>query len=388
MTEDMGSREFTYLNNAATSFPKPEIVLKTISSALVNPPQEPGRTGSSSDPLTLCRQALSNLLDVGDTNRVALLPSATYALNQVLQGLLSKGGHAISTSIEHNSMLRPLAYANRRWSVNVTYIEPGNDGHICSADIAGALTNNTCVIAITHASNVTGVVTPIAEVADIAARHEVPLLIDCAQSAGALDISHADFPGRVFIVVAGHKGLYGPAGTGALILPDDRLDQTIHGGTGIHSEMQEHPRDLPLRHEAGTPNLSGFAGLAAGVQWVAKQSVKQLGSHRARLVIALREGLASLDRRIVIFPQGANIQEEDTRCGVVSFSMPGIEPREVGFILQEAFDIEVRTGLHCAPRIHELLGSGRSGTVRVSFGAFNTFEHVDRILRALAEILP
>ncbi len=382
----MNRNESTYLNNAATSYPKPDVVLRAVAQTLARPPQEPGRTGASTDPLTHCRKSLAALLGVENPFHVVLLPSATHALNHAILGLLSSGDHAISTDLEHNSVLRPLAHASRERGVKVDIVPAGSNGRVSATDIARVLKSTTRVIVMTHASNVTGVAQPLDEVATLAARRGVFLVVDCAQSAGVLDICYRDLPGRVFLAVAGHKGLGGPAGTGALVVPDDQLPQTIFGGTGIHSEHEEHPADLPLRHEAGTPNLSGLDGLAAGACWVSEQSVDRLGQNRAVLVRALRSGLADLGRSIVTYPRDASLTDEDARCGVVSFVVEGHEPGEIGFILREAFAIEVRTGLHCAPLIHNGLGTVSKGTVRASFGAFNTLKDVDRLVQAVAEV--
>ncbi len=372
-----------YLNNAATTYPKPAEVAAAVHRSLAEPPIEPGRTGRGCDPVQECREELADLLHVADPRHVTLLPSATYALNAVILGLLGeqRDAHAISTVLEHNSVLRPLEHLRRFRGLRLAYVEPESNGRVAPADIAAEIDSHTRLIAITHCSNVTGCIQPIAEIAEMAAAAGIPLLIDASQSAGAVAIDYGRLPGRVFMAMAGHKGLYGPAGVGVLVVPDMELPQTIFGGTGVRSESPLHPKDLPLRHEAGTANLPGIAGLCAGVRFVKAQGIDGLGHHRHRLVTMLREELLRLPGCRV-----SPLADDDGRAGIVSLKLEGWLPDELGRVLGEAFGIEVRTGLHCAPRIHASIGSAPLGNVRISAGAWNTEEDVGALVMALQTI--
>jgi cysteine desulfurase / selenocysteine lyase len=370
-----------YLNNAATAFPKPPAVAEAVSRSLRTVPSEPGRSQGRGDSLGLCRTSLATLFDVPDPRQICLLPSATMALNTVINGILDEGGHAISTVVEHNSVLRPLTHMAVNRGATLTFVRPEGDGIISPGSLRRALGPDTRLIALTAASNVTGAIQPVEALAEIAADVGVPLLVDAAQSAGAVPLDYQRLPGRVYVAFAGHKGLLGPTGVGGLIVPDDALKQTIVGGTGVRSENPRHPGNLPLRHEAGTPNLSGFAGLEAGVSYILERGVGALGTHRHRLVHTLRRTLEEIPG-VSLTP----LPNDDGRAGIVSFTVRDLPPQEVGFTLFEAFGIAVRSGLHCAPRIHEHLGTAPLGTVRVSVGPFNTVSDMARVASSIAKI--
>jgi selenocysteine lyase/cysteine desulfurase len=261
-------------------------------------------------------------------------------------------------------------------------LEPRADGSLDPNDILLSVRRNTQLIVFTHASNVTGCIQPIAEIARIAAEIDVPLLVDASQSAGAVELDYQKLPGRVFVAFAGHKGLFGPAGVGGVIMPDDGLPQTFVGGTGVQSENPLHPPELPIRYEAGTMNLPGIAGLTAGISFVKDLGVDELGRRRHRLVQGIRERLRYLPG-VDMSP----LANDDGRAGIVSFTMRGWPPEELGFLLQESFGIETRSGLHCAPRVHRGLGALPEGSVRVSVAAFNTDEDVELLLGALEKTM-
>lgn len=372
-----------YLNNAATTYPKPPEVLAAVRCALTDLPVEPGRSGHGPNPVEQCRRNLAELFLVADHRQIAVLPSATYALNAVILGLLGDqpGLHAVTTALEHNSILRPLEHLRHERGLRITCVQPRTDGCVTPIDIATEIDCNTQLIAITHASNVTGCIQPIAEIAEIAATVGIPLLIDASQSAGAVELEYDRLPGRVFVAMAGHKGLYGPPGVGILIVPDNTLRQTVFGGTGIRSESMSHPTDLPLRHEAGTMNLPGIAGLCAGVQFVKEHGVDALGRHRNRLVTLLRDRLRELPHCRL-----SPLANEDGRAGIVSFRLEHWLPDELGQVLYESFGIEVRAGLHCAPLAHTAIGTAPLGNVRVSVGVSNTEQDIETLAEALNTI--
>jgi cysteine desulfurase / selenocysteine lyase len=372
-----------YLNNAATSYPKPATVVAAVAGYFSHPPEDPGRdAGGCVDPRESCRALLARALGVGEPRQVILLPSATCALNLVVQGLQGPGRHFVTTALEHNSLLRPLAHAARDHGAGLTTLEPDARGLVSGAAVRAALSPRTCLIAVSHASNVTGSVQPIEEIADAAARAGVPLLVDASQSAGCIPLDHSALPGRVLVVFTGHKGLLGPPGVGGLVVPDDEVPQVIVGGTGFDSVRPTHPEGLPVRHEAGTPNWPGIAGLSAGVEHVLARGVAAEGAHRAALAAATRVQLERLSG-VVLAPTANG----DLRAGIVSFTVSGLGPEEVGFALKSSFGVTTRAGLHCAPLAHRHLGTAPLGTVRASFGWANTVADVAVLvdgIRALA----
>ena len=370
-----------YLNNAATSFPKPEEVVDAVSESLLNEALEPGRNGSTGDILTECRETLAAFFDVPSPLHISLQPSATHALNMVITGLLWNGGHAIATVTSHNSMIRPLNHMTHEHGASVDYLRVDSEGRIGIDDLKKQIRPNTTLIALTHASNVTGDVQPLDDIATMAAEAEIPLLVDIAQSAGAIPFSYRSLPGRVFVAFAGHKGLLGPMGTGGLVLPDDNLRQTVYGGTGVRSEYPRHPEMLPLRHEAGTPNLPGIAGLNAGVKYLVKHGIARFAEHRTKLVHDIRDTLRR-QHEVTLYPPA----KTDSAIGIVSFRVRNINPDAVGFALEEVFGIRVRTGLHCAPLYHMHMGTAPEGTVRVSVGPFTTSEDIEKFAEAIKRI--
>ncbi len=373
-----------YLNHAATSFPKPREVIEAVLTWFEQPPVDAARGGHPAcDPVELCRRELALLFGVADPARVVLLPSSTYAINAVIAALVTSGVHVVTSALEHNSVLRPLAHRERDSGVRVTHLVPGPDGLIRAEELAAALRHDTALVALTWASNVSGGVQPVEDFASVAAAADVPLLLDASQAAGAVAIHHRRLPGRVFIAFSGHKGLCGPPGVGGLIVPDDSLPQTVVGGTGVRSESLLHPPELPLRHEAGTPNLAGLAGLLAGVRLVREVGVEAVGAHREALTHRLRSGLASIPgTRLLALPGG------DGRIGIVSFTLEGWAPDSLGFVLQESFGIEVRSGLHCAPLAHRALGGDSRGSVRASVGWSTTEDEVDALVAAVTRLEP
>jgi cysteine desulfurase / selenocysteine lyase len=372
-----------YLNNAATSFPKPESVVSAVSRWLREPPADPGRDATAvPDPLSACRAELAGLFGAQDPLQVALLPSATQALNLVLNAFLAPESHVIATMLEHTSVLRPIVHRERDRQVRSTLVRPEASGQVSPDVVAGAVRPETRLIVVTHASNVTGSIQPIEELAVVAAAAGVPLLIDTAQSAGTVPIDHRSLPGCVYIAFAGHKGLLGLPGTGGVVLaPDVELPQLVVGGTGVRSESLLHPPELPLRYEAGTPNLCGIAGLLAGVREVRARGVEREGAHRHGLVMRLRSGLERMSGMRVL-----PVANNDGRAGVLSFLVDGWTPEEIGYLLLQSFGITTRTGLHCAPLAHEVYGTAPLGTVRASVGWANTEDDVDALVEAMATL--
>jgi selenocysteine lyase/cysteine desulfurase len=377
----MPEEPLIFLNHAAGTYPKPEPVVAAVAAALALPPREAGRAVNAAPALAQCRARLASLVGARDPAHVVLCPSATFALNLAIQGLARTGGHVVTTCLEHNSVRRPLGHLARDRGLRITEVEPGSDGAVTAAALRSALAADTCLLVLTHASNVTGCLQPVAEAARLAAEAGIPLVIDAAQTAGAVPLDLRALPGRVFLTLAGHKGLLGPPGTGALVVPDDTLPQLVVGGTGIRSEEALHPPGLPLRHEAGTPNTPGFAGLAAGVAVVEAEGVDALGARRQALVQRLRRSLAALPG--VWLPA---LAQDDGRAGIVSFRLRTVPSDEAAFVLLGSFGIETRGGLHCAPGVHRHLGTAPAGLVRASVGPFTTEADVDALATAVAAL--
>lgn len=371
-----------YLNNAATSHPKPTQVVESVSRWLTDLPTDSGRdSGAGEDPRSQCRREIAALLNVSEPARVVILPSATYALNLVVDASVEPGDHVVTTQLEHNSLLRPLAHLAQSRRIRVTHVPPNTDGKVPIQWLEDSLSPSTKLLAVSHACNVTGGIQDVEEIAGLAAEAGVPFLIDASQSVGAVDLDYDNLPGRVHVAFAGHKGLLGPPGVGCLIVPDGNTAQTVVGGTGIRSEGRLHPPELPLRHEAGTPNYPGVAGLSHGVRFVRERGVDTEGRHRDTLVHLTRERLAQVKGAIFL-----PLPDDDGRAGIVSFNLEGHAPDALAHAMQQIFGIHTRAGLHCAPLIHQTMGTAPLGTIRASFGWANTESDVDALVDAVDQL--
>jgi len=375
-----------YLDNAATSWPKPESVYQTMDSFLREKGANPGRSGygmavAAERVVEETRILAAHLLGVPDEMDIVFTLNCTDSLNLALKGLLRPGDHVVTDSIGHNSLVRPLTRLERD-GVLVTRVPPSPDsGSISPADVEAAIRPTTRLIAVTHASNVSGVIQPIDQIGEVARKRGVALLVDAAQSAGVLPIdvqaSNIDL-----LALSGHKGPLGPPGTGVLYISKRvELEPLKEGGTGTVSESEEQPLDRPSRYESGTPNTVGIAGLGAGLKYVLAKGVEAIRRQEMELAVRLLEGLAANPKVTVFGPPG-----EAGRVGAVSFRIDGWSPGEVGAVLDQAFDIKVRTGLHCAPAAHKTLGTFPQGTVRASVGCFNTLDDIDALLDAVGRI--
>ena len=375
-----------YLDNAATSWPKPESVYQTMDEFLRNQGGNPGRGGHSlavaaSRMIEGTRLLLARLINAQDKDRVIFTLNCTDSLNTGLKGLLRPGDHVITSGIEHNSVVRPLRKLEQQ-GVKVTRLSPRSGyGSVSPQDVAKAITGETRLVVMTHASNVTGVVQPIEEYGAIARRRNLIFMVDAAQTMGKypLDVQANNID---LLAFSGHKGLLGPPGTGALYVGERvDLDSLREGGTGSHSELEEQPTELPFKFECGTVNSAGIAGLGAGLKYIFEEGTERILTHEQSLTDRLIEGLARIPRVTVYQAKGGAGQ-----APVVSLTIEGAEPMEVGAILDQAFDTKVRTGLHCAPVAHKTLGTFPLGTVRLSPGYFNTAEEIDFVIKAIEKI--
>ncbi len=375
-----------YLDNAATSFPKPEEVYQALDHFARSELANPGRAGhkmalAAERALDDARHLLNQFFGGKGPERWAFTLNGTDALNMAFKGVLNDGDHVVTTDLEHNSVSRPLRAMELAGRITLTRVRPDGGGTVDPDDVRRAIIPKTRLVAMTHASNVLGTVQPVGDVGRIARAHDLLLLVDAAQTAGVLkiDVSELNID---LLAFPGHKSLMGPTGTGALYVgPRAKPRPWREGGTGGDSASETQPRELPYHLEGGTPNVLGVAGLAAGVRWVQAQGA---GSIHAR-EIALCERL----RRELEGSAGHEVfghRDPSRRVGTLSFRSAALPAAELGGILDQAFDIAVRPGLHCAPYTHRALGTFPDGTVRVSVGPFNTEEDIDRLAAALAEV--
>jgi cysteine desulfurase/selenocysteine lyase len=377
-----------YFDNAATSWPKPlgmaEAMVHFIDDVGANPGRSAHRLAVESGRIVYsAREAVAGLFNAPDPLRVVFGLNVTEALNLALRGLLRPGDHVVTSSVEHNSMMRPLR-ALERQGVGVTVVPCSAEGFLDPADVAAALRPNTVLIALNHASNVVGTLLPVAEVAGIAREHGVLLLVDAAQTGGAYPIDvQADSVD--LLAFTGHKSLYGPMGTGGLIVGARvnvaRMEPLKRGGTGSRSEQEEQPDFMPDMCESGTPNAVGLAGLAAGVRWVLERGVAAIRAHEVTLAQRLIDGLMGVPGVTVY---GGLDAERQT--ATVSFNVAGMAPSDVGLRLDEKHGIMCRVGLHCAPAAHRTIGTFPVGTVRFGLGAWNTVDEVDAAVAAVEQL--
>jgi cysteine desulfurase/selenocysteine lyase len=377
-----------YFDNAATSWPKPPGVAEAMVDFLNEVGANPGRSGhrlsvEAARVVYRARLAVAELFGAPDPLRVVFGPNVTWALNLALHGLLRPGDHVITSSMEHNSMMRPLR-ALERQGVELTVVPCSVEGFLDPADVEAAIRPHTRLVALNHGSNVVGTLLPVAQVGALCRRRDLLLLVDAAQTGGAYPIDvQAD--AIDLLAFTGHKSLYGPMGTGGLIVgrrvDAAEMEPLVRGGTGSRSEFEEHPDFLPDLGESGTPNAVGLAGLGAGVRWVLDRGVDAIRAHEVEMTQHLIGGLSALPEVTVYGPRDAELQ-----TATVSFTFDGLSPSDVGLRLDEEYGIMCRVGLHCAPVAHRTLGTFPVGTVRFGLGAMNTMAEVDRALIAVGAL--
>lgn len=374
-----------YFDNAATSSPKPPEVLERVNAALTKLNANPGRSGhsaalSAAREVFSARERLASLMNAGEETNIAFAFNCTDALNLAIKGALRYGDHVITTQLEHNSVLRPINALAARGRISLSIVSPRADGFVDPEDIRASIRKNTRLIAVTHASNVTGAIQPVAAIGELARREGILYLIDGAQAIGATPVNVRALSCDLY-AFPGHKSLLGPMGTGGLYIRPGVVLRTLReGGTGTDSESMLQPDERPERYESGTLNLPGIAGLGAGCAFVAKR-VSAIMSHERELTGALYEGLSAIRGAEIYSPR-----EEAARAGIVSFNLPGMTSSDVADRLGR-MGIAVRGGLHCAPGAHRFLGTLRRGAVRASVGYANTFEEVDAFLNAVNAIV-
>ncbi len=385
--------DLIYLDNAATSLPKPDVVHDSVRDFYRENGVNPGRTGCdlalhAEEMIHGTRTRLSNffnqsLVDAGvtkDPNRLVFTLNATMSLNLIINGMVRPGDHVVTTKLEHNSVIRPVNHKVKE-GAEATFVDPDAEGYLDPEDLRKAIKSNTTLVIVNHASNVTGVVQDLEAIGRVCKDAGVPLAVDSAQTAGVLPIDMAKC-NISFLSFTGHKGLLAPTGTGGICVADDaEIEGTIYGGTGVRSAYPYHLEEYPYRLEAGTQNLAGIAGLSAGLDWIENKGLENIHSHEVRLLGMLQDGLSEIDE--VTF---WGTKRLDRRVATMSVSGANYDPSDIGTYLDVDYNILTRTGLHCAPLLHEFHGSAPRGTVRLSVGPFNTEEHVAAAVNAVAEI--
>ena len=376
-----------YLDNAATAFPKPKIVHDFMHEFYQEHGVNPGRSGydmciATEEIVFGTRKMLARFFNGTDPNRLTFSYNASDALNNIIQGMLQKGDHAITTKVEHNSVLRPLNHLEHDGVIEQTRVAFDKRGYVDPEDIRRAIKSNTKLVVVNHGSNVIGTVQPIAEIGKICREKGVYFAVDTSQTAGILPIDVRAM-NIDLLAFTGHKSLMGPTGIGGSYVGENvPIRSTRFGGTGVHSAYPLHLEEFPYRLEVGTLNIIGVAGLNAGQRWLEEQGLENI--HRREIVLwdKLRRGLQNVDGVVTYCadrPEG--------HISVLSFNIEGREASDVGTMLDVDHNIACRTGLQCAPLVHEQLGTDKlKGTVRMSIGPFNTEEHIDRAIQAVAEI--
>lgn len=374
-----------YFDNAATTFPKPPEVIEAVSDCMKNYCANPGRGGHklslrSGRVVLEARELLAELYNSSSLDRIIITHNATEALNQALKGFIKKRSHVITTSMEHNSVMRPLKVLEQL-GVEITVVQCSREGEIEISDIEKAIRKETVLIAATHASNVIGTIMPIGEIGKLARNYNLEFLVDASQTAGVFDID-VEKMNISMLAFTGHKGLMGPQGTGGLYVREGlELTPLMEGGTGSQSESFYQPDILPDRYESGTHNTPGIAGLCAGINFIKNIGMNNIRKHEQELLQHFMDGLEDL-KQVKVY----GTKDISKQAPVISINIGEIGSSEVSYILDQTFEIATRSGLHCAPMAHKTLGTMEQGTVRFSFGFFNTKEEIETAIAAIEQI--
>jgi len=377
-----------YLDNAATSYPKPDEVYTFMDAFYRSFGVNPGRSGydlcmETGALVDTTRKMLADFFNGSDSNRLCFSYNSTDALNLIIFGMLKQGDHAITTTLEHNSVLRPLYHQSQLNGVQVDYIPFDANGFVDPDDFRKKIKANTRLVIVNHGSNVIGTLQPVEAIGRICREYGVPFAVDASQSAGKVPINieqqHIDI-----VAFTGHKSLLGPTGIGGLYVREGiDIRHTRAGGTGVRSAHRMHLDEYPYRLEYGTGNVMGIAGLHAGLKWIKDRGIDDIYDHEMKLNRLLRDGLRELD--------GVALHCQDNladHISVISFNIDKMESLDVGTLLDGEYNIACRTGLQCAPLVHEQLGTAQiGGSVRMSIGPFNTENDIKAAIDAVGEIV-
>lgn len=377
-----------YFNNAATSWPKPEIVYQAADDFFRSSGINPGRSGTSMEHdaaqmIFEIREKIAEFFSIKNSAQLVFNSGATESLNTVIKGVLEKGDHVITSKLEHNSVLRPLERLKTEKEITVDYIEFNpKTAEIEYQSLKKAVKNNTKLIIISHASNVLGTVNNLQRIGEIAAAEDILFLVDAAQTAGIIPID-VDKMKIDFLAVPGHKSLFGPPGVGALYVRDHQLLRPLkEGGTGINSLSAQQPEIMPDYLEAGTLNTLGIIGLGAGIDFIQNKGLKTIHQQEMKLLKRIIDGLKILPA-VKIYGK----KDVENRTAVTAFNLPDLSSNQLAFKLQHEYNIQLRGGLHCAPLLHKFLGTDKQGMLRLSPGYFNTEAEVDEFLNIIETII-
>ncbi len=378
-----------YLDNSATTYPKPLKVSNAVAYAIKNFGANPGRSGhtmsrESGAEIDKCRRTAASFFGAREVQNVAFTLNCTQALNMVIKGILKPGDHVVTSSMEHNAVMRPLRKLEKTNIITYTAAEVFPcDPERTIQSFRNAINSNTALIVCTHASNVWGIRLPIERIAALAKVYEIPILVDAAQSSGILPIDVSKY-GIDYLCAAGHKGLYGPMGTGVLVTHcGEKLDTIIEGGTGTDSMKFCQPKEMPQKFESGTPNMIGISGLRAGMEFVKSKGIENIFNHEMGLITYLYDRLKTIKGVKLYTPRPS----AEHFVPVLSFNLEGYVSDEIGKILN-SYGVEVRTGLHCAPAAHKSMGTLEIGTIRVSPSVFNNKNEINKLLEIIKNIKP
>lgn len=378
-----------YLDNAATSWPKPTEVLKAMTDVLECAGGNPGRSGhrlsiAAARVIYDTREELTRFFGISDPLRVIFTGNATHAINLALKGILKPGDQVVTSSMEHNAVMRPLRKLEKQ-GIRLSTVPCTADGSLDVRDLEKALNSATRLVVMTHASNVVGTLLPITEIASIVHQMGALLLVDAAQTAGAIPINMSEM-GIDLLAFTGHKELQGPPGIGGLVIADgievSQIEPLICGGTGSRSESEEQPDDLPDKFESGTANLVGIAGLGAGLKWITDRGIGEIRDHMIKLSQTLIDGLSALPKVNI-----SGTLDPERSVAIVSFTVTGKRVSEIGLRLDEEYGVLSRVGLHCAPAAHRTIGSFPEGTVRLAPGFFTTVDDVQKAIKSISKVL-
>ncbi len=370
-----------YFDNAATTWPKPESVVNAVYESIKHTGANPGRGGhkmsiSAGEKVFSVREKIASFFGLGNPCNVIFTLNATHALNIVINGVIEKNDHIICTSMDHNSVLRTV-YALEDYA-EISVAKADDEGYVSSVEIEKLIKSNTKLIVVTHASNVCGTIEPVKEIARIARKKGILFLLDASQSAGILDINMEE-DGIDFLAAPGHKALYGPMGTGILLINSSyNLAPLVYGGTGSYSHLLSQPDELPDRLESGTLNYPGICGLGAGIDFVSAIGCSAIYRHEQKLCDYALNGISELKKYKII-----GKKTNDGRVGTLSFVHKNLPSQAVAEYLNSSFNIATRAMFHCAYPSHVSLGTENSGTVRLSFGIFNTIPQIKTLIYAL-----
>ena len=375
-----------YLDNAATTFPKPESVYNAISDCMKNYCANPGRAGHklsmrAAREIYNARENIAKLFNIDNPMNIIFTSNATDSLNLAIKGSVNENDHIITTSMEHNSVIRPIK-ALEAYGVENTVVNCDKHGFLNIEDLEKAIKPNTKLIVTTHASNVCGTLVDIKKVGEIAKKHKILYLVDASQTAGVYNIDTKEM-NIDMLAAPGHKCLFGPQGTGILYIREGlNVNILKEGGTGSKSEDLFQPNLVPEKYESGTHNTPGIAGLNAGVKFILEQGIDNIRKHEEDLCQYMMDKLNEVPNVIIYGPQNVKY-----KAAVIALNLGNMDSGEVTFLLDSQYDIAVRSGIHCSPLAHMTLGTLEQGVVRFSLGYFNTKEEIDKVIDALKEII-